>query len=542
VEHDRFVFIPELPRSPKIVKFDAIRLLLVCQARVAVDVMTWSGKSYAIRLNMLDLHLLVQFLRTSQFPRKEIVSLGDETVDLDQWTRDWVSHTISNFDYLMVLNRASGRSFRDPKRYPIMPAVLFHFDNYQSRIGTFRRIRFVMPQLAIRSLNDSFVGSDLVLPEMYVDPRAIPKDADLPVWAANRFEFVYKARTLLESHRMNLILHEWIDRVFGSKCNPQVFTTRLFLRDHPVRGTVVDRFSIEDYELNLDVSVELATLFGVKRSSAMLAVISKDGHFHLISLRWDSQSIIANPRTHNRIVESPNDTVVFASSRSIFIFSPTDSILFVVRSDGSIEQCPLFSETRLISAYGGSVLFCPDAFTISRAALPPGESETHVVCHSDQEIVAMRAHRSHQILAFATSEGLICVHDAQNGANLSTYATHKQITRIVITQIWGFVLAFSSHNVYLLSVNGEFIRSEHVPLRFAKLFSHSSSSGFDFISFVTETGDVGVFEAFYPGAPTILTKTDYPISGIIADEKHRRMIICGSNGRIRLYPYFFSIE
>jgi factor associated with neutral sphingomyelinase activation len=42
----------------------------------------------------------------------------------EQWTRDWVNGRISNFDYLMHLNREAGRSFKDLSQYPVMPWVL----------------------------------------------------------------------------------------------------------------------------------------------------------------------------------------------------------------------------------------------------------------------------------------------------------------------------------------------------------------------------------------------------------------------------------
>ena len=35
----------------------------------------------------------------------------------------WVSGRMSNFDYLMVLNRMAGRSLENPSHYPVMPWV-----------------------------------------------------------------------------------------------------------------------------------------------------------------------------------------------------------------------------------------------------------------------------------------------------------------------------------------------------------------------------------------------------------------------------------
>lgn len=43
---------------------------------------------------------------------------------LAQQTALWVSHSISTFEYLMVLNSLSSRHFRDLSQYPVFPWVL----------------------------------------------------------------------------------------------------------------------------------------------------------------------------------------------------------------------------------------------------------------------------------------------------------------------------------------------------------------------------------------------------------------------------------
>eukprot|EP00884_Botryococcus_braunii_P012576 jgi/Botrbrau1/21319/Bobra.0184s0029.2 len=40
------------------------------------------------------------------------------------WTNDWVAGKVSNFDYLMYLNREAGRSFNDLTQYPVFPWII----------------------------------------------------------------------------------------------------------------------------------------------------------------------------------------------------------------------------------------------------------------------------------------------------------------------------------------------------------------------------------------------------------------------------------
>lgn len=43
---------------------------------------------------------------------------------LSKWKRDWVRGKVSNFEYLMFLNRQAGRSFKDLTQYPIFPWII----------------------------------------------------------------------------------------------------------------------------------------------------------------------------------------------------------------------------------------------------------------------------------------------------------------------------------------------------------------------------------------------------------------------------------
>jgi hypothetical protein len=59
------------------------------------------------------------------------------------WTRLWQRRDISNFDYLMLLNSASGRTTQDISQYPVFPWVIADYtseslDLENPRSGTFR--------------------------------------------------------------------------------------------------------------------------------------------------------------------------------------------------------------------------------------------------------------------------------------------------------------------------------------------------------------------------------------------------------------------
>ncbi|CAI7892730.1 unnamed protein product, partial [Closterium sp. NIES-53] len=62
----------------------------------------------------------------------------------DKWVREWVSGGISNFDYLMYLNREANRSFNDLSQYPVFPWVIADYTSKELDLtspATFRDLR-----------------------------------------------------------------------------------------------------------------------------------------------------------------------------------------------------------------------------------------------------------------------------------------------------------------------------------------------------------------------------------------------------------------
>ncbi|CAI5506687.1 unnamed protein product [Closterium sp. Naga37s-1] len=62
----------------------------------------------------------------------------------DKWVREWVSGAISNFDYLMYLNREANRSFNDLSQYPVFPWVIADYTSKELDLtspATFRDLR-----------------------------------------------------------------------------------------------------------------------------------------------------------------------------------------------------------------------------------------------------------------------------------------------------------------------------------------------------------------------------------------------------------------
>lgn len=60
---------------------------------------------------------------------EELTQFKEKEESLENLTQQWVNRSISNFDYLMRLNKLSNRSFSDLTQYPVMPWLLINFDS-----------------------------------------------------------------------------------------------------------------------------------------------------------------------------------------------------------------------------------------------------------------------------------------------------------------------------------------------------------------------------------------------------------------------------
>ncbi|OZJ05621.1 hypothetical protein BZG36_01506 [Bifiguratus adelaidae] len=190
-------------------------------------------------------------------------------------TTQWLEHKISNFDYLMALNRMAGRRSGDPNFHPILPWVTdFSGSTIESSWRDFTKTKFRLnkgdeqldftfespvPHHITDILSDityyvylarktpitilkQYVRNkyepneypssiqrlyqwtpDECIPEFFTDPtifasiHADMPDLQLPAWASTPEEFIKLHAEALESDYCSEHLHSWIDLTFGCK-------------------------------------------------------------------------------------------------------------------------------------------------------------------------------------------------------------------------------------------------------------------------------------------------------------------------------------
>jgi hypothetical protein len=530
----RFEVIPVATGPPKLVKHKDVRYLLARTGRFAIEIATLNSKDYFLRFEEKDFTGLLAALQAIRFKRGELIYLGEGHIDVEELQRKWCAREISNFDYLMRLNFFSGRSYRDPGCYPIMPCLLTDFDDYSSLNTSFKRIRITNPSTRVESLRDSFVDSSAIMSDFFFDFSLVP-DTGLPKWARSRFEFVYNARKLLESPAVSRNLHDWINRAYGQRLLSSTDAVQLFHKVHPARELFDERSSL-DCEMKIGSSIKIARLFCAKRQLIRVGFIREDKFVSFLIMEFGVAQINYRAVTVGSI-EFSVDHLTVISHQHLLAFSRPESTVWIVRGDQTVEKFALFSTTTLLTGYGNSILFCPDPCSVAQCSFSKGRRIISTICYSEKEITVLAANRLFQILAVATIDGFVHIHDAANGTLLTKHDTKREVTDVIVTSTWGFVIAFSREEIFLFSVNGEFIKAHLVQIPIVKVFSHTTCSRCDFISFVTATNEIGVFDALFPEAPTVIAKVDSDVVSIVYIAHRRTFLVIGANGTVKLQPH-----
>jgi hypothetical protein len=528
VSLESLILLPISVGRVKSIKIGKIAMFFVHQGQCAIDIFTKSAKNYRVKFEEKDFPNFIQIIESIDSKYPDTGLLHSERTNIDRAAARWQCGELSNFDYIMRMNIVSGRSFRDSYHHPIAPPVLKTFADMTDVIDNYSHLKYQPLPHKFQSLETDFVGHQSSI---------VPKNEKLPQWAANRFDFVYKSRKLLESPIITSRLPEWINRAFGFKADNCPSLLRVFSKPHPSQDHLPGQSPSIEYKIELASGIKYAKLFSAKQNRTKFGIITSQSQFYSVVLEYQGNKLECR---HDLLatIDAKTDDLVFSQSALACAYSRSDSIVFFLQAEGTMERIPFFSRTSLFVGSGRSILYSPDGFGIFRLAMQRRRGFPVVyVCHSERKISLLTASRAHQTLAFATVDGAVVVHDAKNGTFLSQFETMEEITQLLITEGWCFVLACSAKTAFVFSVNGEFIKKQGLQLPLCRVFAHIAFGPFDFVSFVTQSNEIGVCEALFPQEQTVLWKAQFDVVNILYDPRHRTLIVCGGNGQIRVYPW-----
>jgi hypothetical protein len=147
------------------------------------------------------------------------------------------------------------------------------------------------------------------------------------------------------------------------------------------------------------------------------------------------------------------------------------------------------------------------------------------VRYIDADIAGIAASFSFQSIAFATSEGFVHIRSARNGGPSSNMIPSER-----------FIIAFSSEQAFIFTINGEFVKSRVLPKPLLRAFAHSTFTGFDFLSFTRADDSIFVFDRMYPEKASLAVAGQAGIVKVVYDPYRNSLLTISETGFVRNLP------
>ena len=441
-------------------------------------------------------------------------------------TEEWQAGRISNFEYLLRLNLASGRSFNDCRMYPIFPAVTSNIEDDVGSLqlcGVERLWAFSGPAL---SLDDKRIK--VLAPEYFCVPEVVREGDTLPDWAQNGFDLVYGLRKRLESPDTTRKLPSWIDRVWGVKCPKNIMHSQLFLEQHPHRRA----FKIEKPQrpLSRRIPIQSKLVFACC-DGEKLSACSEDGKAHFAEIKIDP----ITQEIHVKLCLSKQFDIgsYFSNDPSSLIcYSPSGLFIKSINSDGAIHPQPCPSRYEHLAFAKSFMVYCQSGSTLR---IRRGDTDS-CFCYSNARVSCLAVSEDFHVLAYGTMLGELHIVSTTNAREVRTVSLDNEIpTHIVLTQCWGFVVVRAQHHIFVFNVNGMRIRKFAMPNHVIRWTTFSTRSGFDYLAYQDTNAQIYVSEAPLAPPPSPVFKCRNLVS-MSFDETHASLIIVTATKKVKCVP------
>jgi hypothetical protein len=421
----------------------------------------------------------------------------------------------STFDYLLFLNRVSGRSFHDPARYPVFPALIRA--NVDVRELDARQPKQFAEPTSIEKVENTaaeFAEREFVAPEFFCFPELVR--GPLPKWAETPFDFVYGMRQLLESDLASLWIPNWI--------------RALWEPGHAIRGISHEPIlTIWPSQKKPDEPTAPLITFHVAEtliafawlSEESIGCVSRSGK--ILNFGLGTKAITAGKS--DDIAGDFGDFEFFTLRRRLLIYDRCDRTLATF---GTEEKQEIQIESRLLSECNAVLVYCPNRFEV--------RTVDRILCKTDSEIVAIAASSPFQMVVIATADCKVHFHSARKGnKTMPSCQIDAFVDDILITEKWGFVLLHSTEMLYLYNLNGTEIKKVPLAAPVLKWTTFSNTFGFDYVACANAKEEIIFFEAFYPEKATVVGQAADVVC-LAFDDASQRIIVVTADAAFTAIP------
>ena len=167
---------------------------------------------------------------------------------------------------------------------------------------------------------------------------------------------------------------------------------------------------------------------------------------------------------------------------------------------------------------------------------------TKNVVHCEvNKILIFASSTIYSVLVYQTNDLKLKVLSLFDSIFLSEIQLSKKIDKLLITEENGFICCFFDDEVAVFTLNGNLINKNKIKSKFMVVTHCRSPKGIDFILYINEKGDLGMFEAFSPMERKVLLSGLKDVLEIRVCKRKPVLILILKSGEILSYPISFKI-
>ncbi|KAK8898718.1 hypothetical protein M9Y10_001010 [Tritrichomonas musculus] len=165
----------------------------------------------------------------------------------------------------------------------------------------------------------------------------------------------------------------------------------------------------------------------------------------------------------------------------------------------------------------------------------------NVVACEDKEIIFFTSSTVFQVLVYQTCDMKLKVLSIFDSLILAEIQLSKRVDNLIITEENGFIMCKCESEIMIYTLNGNLISQNTILSKFMAVTQCRSPKGIDFILYVNEKGDLGIFEAISPSERKILLSGLKDVIEMRVCKRRSLLILISKSGEIMSFHISFKI-
>jgi WD40 repeat protein len=223
-------------------------------------------------------------------------------------------------------------------------------------------------------------------------------------------------------------------------------------------------------------------------------------------------------------ITAPSDSNIICSNSSGIAISRLTGNAIVISGDKSSKAEIGERNLKIICQDEDSILTASANGIVTIQSDKSLDTPTTKISAFSDTITAISFSNFFGVVVVATADGRLSLYSKRTGLLIKQQEFSDITKAVLVTKGYGYILASTAHNIYILTNNGSIARVVPVERDISNWCTWTDQNGVDFVCSSDANGNILVFEAFYPekilfsatcGARILSIKYDKRLMGVV---------------------------